>query len=602
MEKHSASKTASSLAGRMQVVDPVDVLGDPSRYNFDLDDIKTILGQLAPERCIIQQVYQNITGDLQEEPIYGTKFKSENLSEDLLSVWRNDIAVWGLELNMPKANQYLPSNFVIFPSTYEPSQKSPELIPVVQLPPSVRLWHLQDTDFTTPKANVMVRIHSNIVYSSPINYTLTQVLVEIVNNNLQEVFYSAQLGGLRLSLSPIHSGLQLDISGFNDKMQLLIETVADVLSNPGISTQVFDLAMHNIRLQQEATIQPYKAALLAKDTLLTDPQYSSEDILTALNLISINNIELYAKELVKEIAVEILVVGNVAQSTAIEWAVLLHSISKTSLPWGECLHTSMVQLPQVNTLYQEYNFNDNDANSATMNIYDVGDVNLDIKKKALLGLVGMMIHEPCFNQLRTVEQLGYIVFCFSYEKSNIGYVSAIVQSSSRDAAYLDERVESFWEIYYNDILQSMKPSEFVDLKEALQNKILTKPLSLRELATSMWAVIETGSNSSNEEVDFDIKSKLVSILDEIEIKDVLSFFNSYILSTDANSSSSSISSGENNRRKLAVEIFAQNVVGEEGGGAAIISPSGGATADIRLNETSSEHWKAQQERYSSTLG
>ena len=52
--------------------------------------------------------------------------------------------------------------------------------------------------------------------------------------------------------------------------------------------------------------------------------------------------------------------------------------------------------------------------------------------------------EPAFDQLRTKEQLGYIVFT-GLKRLNQQYLALhmIVQSSHKDADYLDGRVESF---------------------------------------------------------------------------------------------------------------------------------------------------------------
>lgn len=66
--------------------------------------------------------------------------------------------------------------------------------------------------------------------------------------------------------------------------------------------------------------------------------------------------------------------------------------------------------------------------------------------RAYLTLLGNMIHEPAFDQLRTKEQLGYIVWgglrCF------IGSLGIrIIIQSERDTVYLENRIESFLSEY-----------------------------------------------------------------------------------------------------------------------------------------------------------
>ena len=66
--------------------------------------------------------------------------------------------------------------------------------------------------------------------------------------------------------------------------------------------------------------------------------------------------------------------------------------------------------------------------------------------RAYLTLLGNMIHEPAFDQLRTKEQLGYIVWggvrCF------IGSLGIrIIVQSERDTVYLENRIENFLKDY-----------------------------------------------------------------------------------------------------------------------------------------------------------
>lgn len=50
--------------------------------------------------------------------------------------------------------------------------------------------------------------------------------------------------------------------------------------------------------------------------------------------------------------------------------------------------------------------------------------------------------EPCYNQLRTKEQLGYIVFCASRKSNGAQGIRFIVQSA-KHPMYVEERIETF---------------------------------------------------------------------------------------------------------------------------------------------------------------
>lgn len=59
-----------------------------------------------------------------------------------------------------------------------------------------------------------------------------------------------------------------------------------------------------------------------------------------------------------------------------------------------------------------------------------------------IDLVSQILCEPCYNTLRTKEQLGYIVFCASRKANGAQGIRFIIQSA-RHPVYVEERIESF---------------------------------------------------------------------------------------------------------------------------------------------------------------
>ena len=75
----------------------------------------------------------------------------------------------------------------------------------------------------------------------------------------------------------------------------------------------------------------------------------------------------------------------------------------------------------------------------------VTTVNKDYSRTACMSLVAHLAKEPCFDDLRTKQQLGYLVFSgvlLSGDES-VHSLRFIVQSEVQDPVYLDGRVEAF---------------------------------------------------------------------------------------------------------------------------------------------------------------
>lgn len=64
------------------------------------------------------------------------------------------------------------------------------------------------------------------------------------------------------------------------------------------------------------------------------------------------------------------------------------------------------------------------------------------RSNVTIDLVSQILCEPCYNQLRTREQLGYIVFCASRKANGVQGIRFIIQSA-RHPKYVEERIEIF---------------------------------------------------------------------------------------------------------------------------------------------------------------
>ena len=65
-----------------------------------------------------------------------------------------------------------------------------------------------------------------------------------------------------------------------------------------------------------------------------------------------------------------------------------------------------------------------------------------LDKNALLELFSHLVDEPCFDQLRTKEQLGYVVISGARRSRGVQGFRVIVQSS-HDLNHVNQRIELF---------------------------------------------------------------------------------------------------------------------------------------------------------------
>ena len=131
-----------------------------------------------------------------------------------------------------------------------------------------------------------------------------------------------------------------------------------------------------------------------------------------------------------------------------------------------------------------------------------------------------VIKERCFTQLRTKEQLGYIVKSLVRRSNGAQGIKIVVQSEV-EPGYLDARIEAFIEDL-EEALEQMGEPEFNSHVEALATKRLEKPKQLVARNSRYWAEIQGQQyNFNRDEVE-------VAVLRRITKEDLLKFYRTFV--------------------------------------------------------------------------
>ena len=163
--------------------------------------------------------------------------------------------------------------------------------------------------------------------------------------------------------------------------------------------------------------------------------------------------------------------------------------------------------------------NPNNINSAIEFYLQVGDVK-DPQDRNRLALFQQIVNEPAFDQLRTKEQLGYIVFSGIRKQTGMAGYRIIIQSE-KDPNHLESRIEVFIEALQTK-LENMDSVEFEKHRSALCMKLLEKHKNLQQESTRMWNHIQSGY------YDFDQHVQDHHLVNGLGLKDIQAFYHQFI--------------------------------------------------------------------------
>ncbi|KAF2769156.1 LuxS/MPP-like metallohydrolase [Teratosphaeria nubilosa] len=527
-QKSPASSTVSRLSSVMQHPYPRDgLLSAPSTIRkFDPEGIRRGLEHLDPDnvRLFIIAKEAPVAPD-QKEKWYGTEYHYEKIPQDFLqelhAAARSPEDKRPAELHLPGKNEFVPQRLDVEKKEVETPALEPKLIRNEE---NVRLWYKKDDQFWVPKANIDICLRSPVPNMTPLAAVTMQLYGDLLDDSLNEYAYDADLAGLDYSVSRHAVGMDVNVSGYNDKMHVLLEKVLESMRNLTFTQERFDIVKERLLrgMRNADYTEPFRQIAQFSRWLVSDRGWAQDQLLEQLPSVTADDVRTLFPQFLKQMHVELLVHGNLYKEDALRIADLVVSTLKTRpLPptqWP--MRRAIVVPPGSDYAYQREIANpDNINHCIDFNLF-VGS-NIDRITRAKLLLLAQMLNEPCFDQLRTKEQLGYVVGSGVLLYSTLAGLRILIQSE-KDCWYLEERIDSFL-IDYEKTLREMSQDEFEEYKIALINKRLEKLKNLGEESARFWHHV------TSEVFDFEIVSRDVENIEPLTKDDILDFHRTFFM-------------------------------------------------------------------------
>ncbi len=500
-----------SVAGFMQQYPPQLYLsGAYKTFDWDADLVTECLASLIPENLFMmvsspafdasaEDENEEKKQQYETEKWYGTKYTTIEPNEALWKEWKSINHDVYPALQLPLVNDMIATDFdILEPSTAESSfpKDKPQCI---YQDDNVQLWYKPDNVFDMPKVNIMYRFSSGEGTFSPHAIVAAQLFTELVTEQCNEFSYEATMAGLYCQVSPSSSGIELHVSGYNHKAHVLVErlldTTMDLLTNSDDTnlSELFDRVTFKLEqaFQSFLTGQPYQHCIYGGDLVL-EQRTPIEDKMNVLKAITLPEVLTFANGFLKHCRLEGLVHGNVSAQ---------HAYDITSMVWSKThplqtnsleatitrapLEKRVVQLSGDSSfLYRFSEFNEANTNSCVEIIFQMGA--LDLEANSTLALFGHLIREPAFNQLRTEEQLGYIVHSsIKTSGDHIKGILILIQSDSFNPYHVEERIELFLANFRQRLVE-MSEADFQTFVDTVVASFLEK---VRNFAFALFSLL-----------------------------------------------------------------------------------------------------------------
>ncbi|KAJ9089924.1 metalloprotease [Entomophthora muscae] len=474
-ERTEASNYASSLASAMQNPNPLSKILSSQHLmsRFAPELIREMLSYISKENLRLSVVARFADAEL-KEPVYGTNYSTKKLPQ---------LKPTGIKLQLPPPNTYIPDNFDLIDTNPQ--------IQMLHNDSQGILWHAGNPT-KAPKARLYILLKNTKFNRSPKMLAHTKLVINILKMQLKAFVSNAQMTDLSYDIVTTANGLKLEFSGYSQKIETFISDVLNRIKNIEISESSFKLCKDNTI--QEIENSQYRPLLdlsvELRNASLLENTWSQEMLLLPLAHISQHQLSKFAEQLLGSAKLEILVVGNLDECSARRVMEASQNILDLKSPSSDLLRpTRPVVIPHGNHVTQRTLKNKEEETSAITFYLDMYSYN-DTIARVSTELLGQMLAEPAFNQLRTKEQLGYIVDAKMQDMSSRGGLAIFIQSA-KNPIFLESRIEEFLKSFHL-MVEKMSEETFQKYKTAIKSSIQHKQRNLQETADFHWKTIDLG--------------------------------------------------------------------------------------------------------------
>ena len=504
-EKARLIDWVSNLSINMQHYDEANyVQGDYLMEGFNQHAHDMAMQWLTPRNMRLVLIHPDVEPE-HKTKWYHTPYRVEALSNSWLDAL-TEINTPLPQMLLPTANPYLTKDVTLLDVEHPKTQPT-----LLVKEPGFDFWFKQDNTFRVAKGHFYLAMDSHFAVKDIKHMALTRLFADLFMDSVAEQFYPAELAGLSYHLTSHQGGLTLHTAGLSSSQLALVDELLNALFNVEICAKRFaeykkQLVRHWRNSNHNKPVGELFSVLGAK-VMPWNPQ--PDQLANALKDTSFHQFNRFRKEFFNALHVESFLHGNWQENDALEFQkeVANHLAKSATI---EDLTRPLCLLDKVTRIELELNCNDN-----AMVIYYQA-MSDDVDEKIKMMALNHLINQDYFNELRTKQQLGYLVGAGYAPFNTRAGIAFYVQSPEYSPYTLLERHEEFITRAVESLNQ-LEAEQWQIQKQGLKTHIAEKDKNLRLRSQRLWLAI------GNQDHTFNMQKKLLSALEALTIDEIKAY-------------------------------------------------------------------------------
>lgn len=432
---------------------------------------RRLFDALVPENTLVSLAARGMRTDKRER-IYNVAYSYEEDAGAAFAALKQPPAVSGFAL--PGSNRFMPK------AAWLLAERAQSLIDE----PGLALHYAPDTEFLRPQTSVILRLVPVRDLASADNEALLMLWGRAFSEALEADIADARAAGVRISSEFTFEGLKIGLHGFGDAPARVARHVAERLRSFTVSNERFaDLQEQVLRaLISYSQNEAFGLARDRREAMQREFRFLPDQLLPHARSASWAEVQRFGTRLLSQGKLEVLVHGHQAPEEAVATArAMAASIGALPAADKELLRRRHLAMAPGEHLVDAGLIQG--VNAAWISEVLLGD---DTPRTRAASLVlNAFISPPFYTELRTRQQLGYIVGTGVSASLRERGLIFIVQSSTYGSTELQQRGQAML-AGLPAALAATSDADWATLKAGVRSQLEEKPTSIAERAERLF--------------------------------------------------------------------------------------------------------------------
>ena len=463
---------------------------------------RRLLGALTPDNMLATLQAKGVPTD-RKERIYGTAYSySEDGGAAYAALARpRPVAAFAL----PGANPFLPGSTTLL-------EERP--LPLIA-EPGVQLYYSQDTEFQRPQTTLIFRFVPVRAIASAEAAALLQLYRSCLGEFLEPAIGDAQLAGVTLGVDATLEGFRLSITGYGDSPVRFAHHVAERMLAFPLAPERF-AALKEAGLRGLRSYDETEANVLARDrrdAFSREFHYLPPELVAPFAAATFTDMQAFARKFFSRGKLEAVIHGHLSATDAVAVTRAVHArLGAQAAAPDQLLRRRHVEIAPAENVVDAGEIAG--VNSAIIRDYVLPDDSPSTRATA--AVLANFISSPFHSELRTRQQLGYIVGSAAPASLRHRYFTFIIQSSAYGPDELRQRAEKFIATL-PAALAAIDHTAWATLVAGVRATVERKPKSIPEKAEQFFADAYTYDG------DWDRRQATLAALDALTREQAVAF-------------------------------------------------------------------------------